>query len=165
MYHPILFFLFSILATMFAYIPLILRKLLNSCGELSAEDLFVPTKKVLAANSGGKNLASVSQDENDHHSRILRQSYAAERSQLNVIFDILGTPSEEDLSYLDQETAKAIRSMPRKSGLVICFFFSFLFSCRRDLLTDCHVVFTATRKHFHSLWTGCIGFIKTNVAI
>jgi mitogen-activated protein kinase 1/3 len=99
----------------------------ESCGELSAEDLFVPTKKVLAANSSGKNLASVSQDENDHHSRILRQSYAAERSQLNVIFDILGTPSEEDLSYLDQETAKAIRSMPRKSGLVICFFFRFYF--------------------------------------
>lgn len=107
---------------------------LYSCGELSAEDLFVPTRSIAAAannnnsssssntntgnaNGPGKSLTSASQDENDHHERILRQSYAAERSQLNVIFDVLGTPPDEDLAYLDAETAKAIRSMPKKTGL------------------------------------------------
>lgn len=100
--------------------------MLCSCGELSAEDLFVPTRSIAAAsatnnnassNGPGKSLTSASQDENDHHDRILRQSYAAERSQLNVIFDVLGTPPDDDLAYLDGETAKAIRSMPKKTGL------------------------------------------------
>lgn len=130
--------------------PLFLPFFSCSCGELSAEDLFVPTRSIVAANSStssssgttattgnapaGKSLTSVSQDENDHHDRILRQSYAAERSQLNVIFDVLGTPPDEDLAYLDGETAKAIRSMPKKTGLQLANIFRHCDADAIDLL-------------------------------
>ena len=50
--------------------------------------------------------------------KVLVESYQNHRSQLNVIFDILGTPSEEDLAHLDKRTADILRSVPHKEPLV-----------------------------------------------
>lgn len=50
--------------------------------------------------------------------KVLVESYNNHRSQLNVIFDILGTPTEEDLSHLDKRTADILRSLAPKEGMV-----------------------------------------------
>lgn len=45
-------------------------------------------------------------------------AYADQLDQLNVIFDVLGTPSESDLAGVDNVTARAyIRALPRKRPL------------------------------------------------
>ena len=41
--------------------------------------------------------------------------YSKRRSQLNVIFSVLGTPSEADLQHLDPKSARDIRALPRMS--------------------------------------------------
>jgi mitogen-activated protein kinase 1/3 len=83
----------------------------ESCGELSAEDLFVPLKRKLSVSSTGdfNNL-----EEQLEHERRLRQSYEQEKSQLNVIMDVLGSPLEEELQYLDPITAEVVRKMPKR---------------------------------------------------
>ncbi len=79
-----------------------------SCGELSAEDL-----KSFQTSRG----LSVTEQLNEQF-KVLVESYNNHRSQLNIIFDILGTPSEEDLAHLDKRTADILRSLPPKEGLV-----------------------------------------------
>ena len=58
----------------------------ESCGELSAGD-----------------------DSNEEDTSY----YSKRRSQLNVIFSVLGTPSEADLQHLDPKSARDIRALPR----------------------------------------------------
>ena len=41
--------------------------------------------------------------------------YAKRRSQLNVIFSVLGTPEEADLRHLDSKSARDIRAVPALS--------------------------------------------------
>ena len=60
----------------------------ESCGELSAGD-----------------------DTNEEDTSF----YSKRRSQLNVIFSVLGTPSEDDLQHLDPKSARDIRALPRLS--------------------------------------------------
>lgn len=79
----------------------------ESCGELSAEDL-----KSFHTSRGGSE-----KDELNEQFKVLVESYQNHRSQLNVIFDILGTPSEEDLAHLDKRTADILRSVPHKEPL------------------------------------------------
>eukprot|EP00599_Poterioochromonas_sp_BG-1_P002787 CAMPEP_0173142248 /NCGR_PEP_ID=MMETSP1105-20130129/5979_1 /TAXON_ID=2985 /ORGANISM="Ochromonas sp., Strain BG-1" /LENGTH=482 /DNA_ID=CAMNT_0014055611 /DNA_START=90 /DNA_END=1535 /DNA_ORIENTATION=- len=79
----------------------------ESCGELSAEDL-----KSFQTSRG----LSVTEQLNEQF-KVLVESYNNHRSQLNIIFDILGTPSEEDLAHLDKRTADILRSLPPKEGL------------------------------------------------
>jgi hypothetical protein len=50
------------------------------------------------------------------------ESYHNNRSQLNVIFEVIGTPSESDLAHLDKRTADILRSLPAKLGKVRNFF-------------------------------------------
>ncbi len=45
-------------------------------------------------------------------------AYADQLDQLNVIFDVLGTPSEDDLSKVDNVTARNyITALPKKRPL------------------------------------------------
>ena len=39
--------------------------------------------------------------------------YTKRKSQLNVIFSVLGTPDESELSHLDDKTARDIRALKR----------------------------------------------------
>ena len=57
-----------------------------SCGELSA--------------------GSDSKDEDESF-------YSKRKSQLNVIFNVLGTPEEYELSHLDSKSARDIRALQR----------------------------------------------------
>jgi hypothetical protein len=59
--------------------------------------------------------------------RKFNDNYFNSKSQLNTIFDVIGIPSEEDLSFLDPLTADKIRSLPRK-GPKVCHLVSFV-SC------------------------------------
>jgi len=72
---------------------------LISCGELSAEDLQDP-----ATNDDGPSKLS-------EQKRQLMESYQNNKSQLNVIFEVIGTPSELDLAHLDSETATILRGL------------------------------------------------------
>lgn len=78
------------------------------CGELSAEDLkSFSTSRGLSAK-----------DEHDEQFRVLVESFKNNRSQLNIIFDVLGTLSEEDLAHLDQRTADILRGLNTKEPKV-----------------------------------------------
>lgn len=61
-----------------------------------------------------------------HHDKKQEQDYREElfkglsrpESQLNVIFDCIGNPTEEDLAALDTPTANALRLAPCSDGKV-----------------------------------------------
>lgn len=57
-------------------------------------------------------------DEFTEQQRALQESYSNNRSQLNIIFDILGTPSDSDLSHLDTRTANVLRRLQPRAGKV-----------------------------------------------
>lgn len=77
-----------------------------SCGELSREDL--TSSSFQAFSDTAKALA-------------LQTSYGRNRSQLNVIFDVIGTPSQEDLPYLDSDTAALLNQLPKREGQVFLY--------------------------------------------
>jgi hypothetical protein len=52
------------------------------------------------------------------YQRQLQDSYGNNRSQLNIIFDTIGTPNEPDLSHLDVATAQVLQSLEKKAGKV-----------------------------------------------
>eukprot|EP00596_Hydrurales_sp_CCMP1899_P000447 CAMPEP_0119040786 /NCGR_PEP_ID=MMETSP1177-20130426/10814_1 /TAXON_ID=2985 /ORGANISM="Ochromonas sp, Strain CCMP1899" /LENGTH=557 /DNA_ID=CAMNT_0007006171 /DNA_START=93 /DNA_END=1763 /DNA_ORIENTATION=+ len=49
---------------------------------------------------------------NGENSKEDESFYSKRKSQLNVIFSVLGTPSEQELSHLDAMTARDIRALP-----------------------------------------------------
>jgi hypothetical protein len=53
--------------------------------------------------------------------RQLLESYNNNRSQLNVIFEVIGTPKEEELAHLDPQTATILRGLSRKHSKVLYF--------------------------------------------
>lgn len=75
----------------------------ESCGELSAEDL--------TFNQDACDSIQLSEQQ-----RQLLESYNNNRSQLNVIFEVIGTPREDELSHLDQQTAGILRGLARKQS-------------------------------------------------
>lgn len=48
----------------------------------------------------------------------LLESYNNNRSQLNVIFEVIGTPKDEELAHLDTQTASILRGLSRKHSKV-----------------------------------------------
>jgi len=98
----------------------------ESCGDLSAEDLASLNRKRLAISSssstahdnskGGDNpLASVLRQQEDEHTLLLQESFGNMRSQLNIILDVIGTPSENDCRHIDAKTAQYLHSLPQRS--------------------------------------------------
>lgn len=86
----------------------------ESCGELSAEDLATVQRKRLAAlnnNNGSDSKNNEEESEEDEHQRLLQESFGNEKSQLNVIFDVIGTPSDRDLRHLDTRTLSFLRTV------------------------------------------------------
>jgi serine/threonine protein kinase len=71
---------------------------------LSAEDL-----KTFSSARG-----MTAKDEIDEQFRVLMDSYKNNRSQLNIIFDVLGTPSHHEMNFLDKRTADILRGLPAK---------------------------------------------------
>ena len=69
-----------------------------SCGELSREDL----TKFQRSDSGAR--AEELQD-------LYNAQYGSHRSQLSVIFDVIGTPSHADLDFLDDKTAALLKDI------------------------------------------------------
>jgi hypothetical protein len=57
-------------------------------------------------------------EEQSEQHRALQESYSNNRSQLNVIFDLLGTPSDCELSHLDSKTASFLRRLQPRIGKV-----------------------------------------------
>jgi hypothetical protein len=52
------------------------------------------------------------------YQRQLAESYANNKSQLNVIFDVIGTPTERDLSHVEAPMAQVLRRLEGKTGKV-----------------------------------------------
>lgn len=71
----------------------------ESCGELSADDLMALQRK-----------SSTDVD----YMRQLQDSYSNDRSQLHVIFDVLGTAKEDDLRHYDTTTSALLKRLPEK---------------------------------------------------
>ena len=69
----------------------------DKCGELSAEDLNI--------NSG------------EESKEVLEAfKYGNTRSQLNIIFEVIGTPTVDDLDCLDDKTAKLLSKLKHKAA-------------------------------------------------
>lgn len=81
----------------------------ESCGELSADDLATVQRKRMAQGMGA--LPDSSADEEDEHQQLLQESFGNEKSQLNIIFDVIGTPSDRDLRHIDSRTLSFLRTV------------------------------------------------------
>ena len=89
-----------------------------SCGQLSAgceNGAFLATSKnpshchtnpPLSLSCGELSAGSESKEEDESF-------YSKRKSQLNVIFNVLGTPSEAELRHLDSKSARDIRALHR----------------------------------------------------
>lgn len=101
----------------------------ESCGELSADDLRAYSNANTNATTALQaRLQATGLDSNDSsdaaefqldnrkpfRDQILRDSYGNKSSQLNIIFDVLGSPSETDLASLEPSVAHTLRSLPHK---------------------------------------------------
>lgn len=75
----------------------------ESCGELSVEDL-----SALKYSFQGDNAAALK-------ASALETSFGKNRSQLSVIFEVIGTPQVEDLPHLDENTAALLSNLPAKT--------------------------------------------------
>ncbi len=78
-----------------------------SCGELSREDL----TKFQRIDSGAR--VEELQD-------LYNVQYGSHRSQLSVIFDVIGTPTLLDLDFLDEKTAALLRDIEPRHPKVSC---------------------------------------------
>lgn len=84
-----------------------------SCGELSAEDLH--TKNTQPAPI------------HDYDSEEIDDTYG-NRSQLGVIFNVMGTPRDHELSFLDARTQKMLRkfrTQPPQVSLLLLYLTGF----------------------------------------
>lgn len=74
----------------------------ESCGELSVEDLMERRKYNMSSDdiTGAAMKASA-----------LESSYGRTKSQLNVIFDVIGTPLVKDLTHIDGDTAILLKHL------------------------------------------------------
>lgn len=93
----------------------------DSCGELSADNLTkMAAKKQSKVSSTGLTgdllMASLADDGDSENET--EYDYESSNSQLSVIFNIIGTPSSEDLEHLDPSTASILRKIQGKSGKV-----------------------------------------------
>ena len=84
----------------------------ESCGELSVEDL-MDRRRDHHQHMNDDDEASVSA-RND----ALELSYSRSRSQLNVIFDVIGTPLARDLTHMDHNTATLLSHLPPRTPQV-----------------------------------------------
>lgn len=73
----------------------------ESCGELSGEDL----------NALKQNFSMDAATAAAMKASALETSYGKNRGQLSVIFDVIGTPSVEDLPHLDTDTASLLSNL------------------------------------------------------
>jgi len=78
----------------------------ESCGELSVEDLMDRRRE------------SVDGEDEVARNNALELSYSRSRSQLNVIFDVIGTPLPRDLTHMDSGTATLLSHLPPRSPQV-----------------------------------------------
>lgn len=96
----------------------------ESCGELSAEDL--TTTSEMSVDPPMPGIAGVG-----------GMNFAGNRSQLNIIFDIIGTPSEEDLTYLDSQLALTLRALHAKQAKDLAILYPNAGPLAIDLLSKC----------------------------
>lgn len=93
----------------------------ESCGELSADDLATLQRKrvALGQSSLPEQSASAQEEAEEEQQRLLQESFGNTRSQLNIIFDVIGTPREEDLRHItDHQTLHFLRNVPARSPKV-----------------------------------------------
>lgn len=81
----------------------------ESCGELSAEDLSPRAKDAALHNTT-----------TELEEELMDDTYGT-RSQLSVIFDVMGTPKEDELSFLDDKTKTLLRHFRNKPAKVCVF--------------------------------------------
>lgn len=88
----------------------------ESCGELSADDLATVQRKRVASGFGSvpnanNSSAGTDEEEEDEHQRLLQESFGNEKSQLNIIFNVIGTPSDRDLRHIDSRTLSFLKTV------------------------------------------------------
>lgn len=103
----------------------------ESCGELSAEDLRGYTNH-------GPDSASSGEVETRRpfpsSQAFLRDSYYNKQSQLNVILEVLGSPSDEDLATFEDNVASTLRALPRRPAKNLATLFPAAAKSTLDLL-------------------------------
>ena len=95
-----------ILILLYSFYCILLYVVFYSCGELSADDL-------MHLHSMSDNAEVMAE-----YLRQLQESYSNNRSQLNIIFDVIGTPSDADIAHLDHTTSSVLRNLDKKDGKV-----------------------------------------------
>jgi hypothetical protein len=82
----------------------------------------------LSENRCGELSADHDEEEENEYRQTLKSGLAQNNSQLSLIFNILGNPSDEDIAALDPNTASILRQAPYRSAMVSGILVSFL-SC------------------------------------
>lgn len=103
-----------------------------SCGELSADDL-----SALRYSHAADKFPDAQAAAEAFRNTVAESTFGRNRSQLNVIFEVMGTPSEEDLTHVDDSTALLLKNLVQRPGKVLRQLLREIFSSLIDLRLSC----------------------------
>jgi mitogen-activated protein kinase 1/3 len=112
----------------------------ESCGELSADDLATVQRKKAASGFNSipdtiNNTNVADDEEEDEHQQLLQESFGNEKSQLNIIFNVIGTPTDRDLRHIDSRTLSFLRTVKPRPPRDLKIMFPAASPLALDLLT------------------------------